>query len=204
MVTLVMTDTKWQRLWVTILTAAVWLTLLAPLPALAEQPLPVLEQIGADFQLTGSGGKPMGRSDFSGKIVMLTFGYTHCPDVCPTTLFAMKRLRVSLGDAAQNLRVVFITLDPERDTQAHLDTYVGYFGDGIVALTGTIAQIRGVTSSYKTFFEKRAAQGASEYIVAHSDFIYLLDGQGRTRAIYHHDEPIEKMAPDIRALLAEG
>lgn len=165
--------------------------------------LPVIEEIGGNFQLVGAEMQPVGLRDFRGKVVMLTFGYTHCPDVCPTTLLSMKRLRARLSSNSDRFVVLFVTLDPERDTPGIIGEFVEFFGEGIVGLSGDLRQIRNVTSIYKTTFKKVNSRGKAGYMISHSDFIYLIDWKGRTRGIYHHNDPLRKISEDVKALLAK-
>lgn len=182
------------------------LVILAGVPIIyysSARDLPVIDGIGGDFTLTGPGGRPFALSETRGKVVMVTFGYTHCPDVCPATLLQMKRLMARLGEAGENFRVLFVTLDPERDTAEVLTNYVGFFGPWVTGLTGSLDQIQDVTGSYRTFFKKSESGSKAGYLVAHSDFVYLLDHLGRTRVIYHYNEPLEKMVEDAKLLLAD-
>ena len=170
---------------------------------LGASQLEVLDEIGGPFTLTGEGGKQYTREDFTGKVVMLTFGFTNCPDVCPTTLFSMKRLRNKLSGPLDRFQVLFVTLDPERDPPDHLAKYVSHFGEGILGLGGDLEHIEAIAKAYKTKFFKRPLADTNTYTIAHSDFMYLLDGKGRTRGIYHHNEPLEKIIQDAQSLLEE-
>jgi len=169
-----------------------------------KESLPVIKEIGGGFSLVGEGGKPITLEDFRGSVVMLTFGFTTCPDICPTTLFSLKRLRAKLGDAAKDFKVIFVTLDPERDSPDHTAAYAGHFGPGVVGLGGNMQAIKETADRYKTkFFKKPIEGGEGAYTIAHSDFMYLLDAQGRTRAIYHHNDPLENIVADAQKLLDE-
>ncbi|MDH4248073.1 MAG: SCO family protein [Deltaproteobacteria bacterium] len=184
---------------------ALLVQLAVPLSAVqAEEALPVLDKIGGEFTLPGPKGKPVSRADFKGQVVMLTFGYTYCPDVCPTTLNAMKMLRKKLGADAARFQVLFITLDPERDTPERLERFVAYFGEGILSLHGSLKEIKTVTELYRARFMKQPSPDGKTYFVAHSDFLYLLDTKGRTRSLFHMDSPVDEMARDVRRLLSEG
>ena len=198
--------TLFFRGWLSALSALALLAVLLSPPAAfgAEESLPVLSKIGGEFTLKDAKGKPVTLSAFKGRLVMVTFGYTYCPDVCPTTLNAMKLLLKKLGADASRLQVVFITLDPERDTPERLEQFVTYFDKSILSLHGSLKEIKVVTELYRARFVKQPSPDGSTYFVAHSDFIYLLDVQGRTRALFHADSVVDEMAQDVRRLLKEG
>lgn len=170
----------------------------------SEEELPLMTKIGGEFTLNGPNGKKLSLSDFKGKVVLLTFGYTHCPDICPTILVSLKSLLAELGPDTENFRVLFTTVDPERDTPELLSRYVSHFGKEIIGLHGTMAEIKKVAKMYKSAFMKRLTEDPEVYFVAHTDFIYLIDDQGRTRAVYHHDENVNVLARDVRQLLRGG
>ena len=184
-------------------TMAVFVLGLAGPPQPTAAGLPVLKEIGTDFQLLGPRGRAFRLKDFRGKVVMLSFGYTHCPDVCPTTLQKLARVRKGLKGKAKDLRLLFITLDPERDTPQVLEKYVAFFGESILGLTGTRQQIKAVAAGFKTVFRKNTgSKSKAGYLISHGDFIYLLDRAGRTRALYHHNTPTWKISADVYALVA--
>ena len=194
--------------WITIfllvlLTLLIGWRVLLSISVADDSQLPIIKDIGGNFELVGTEMQPVGLRDFRGKVVMLTFGYTHCPDTCPTTMLRMKRLRARLNSNRDRFVVLFVTLDPERDTPRIMGEYVEYFDAGIVGLTGALGQIRNVTSIYKTTFKKVNSRSKAGYMISHSDFIYLIDGKGRTRGIYHHNEPLQKISGDVQALLAK-
>lgn len=157
--------------------------------------------IGGDFTLTGTDGKPVSLGDFKDKTVLLFFGYTYCPDVCPTTLFTLKRVRSMLGGKASQLSTLFITIDPERDTLEILKSYEAYFGPSVIALTGSSQQIAKVAALYRSSYQKEETGNASEYLIGHTDFIFLIDGQGLTRSMYRSHTPAQKIVDDILELI---
>ncbi|MCF7821787.1 MAG: SCO family protein [Mariprofundaceae bacterium] len=170
-------------------------------PGKAQAELGVMSGIGGNFTLTGTNGKPVSLSDFNDKIVMIFFGYTHCPDVCPTALSTMEAVKSKLGSKASRVQNIFISVDPERDTPEKVTAYVGYFGDGNVGLTGTPQEIAKVAAQYRMSYKKIASEGATGYLVDHMDFIYLIDTEGRIRALHRSTSSVEKMASDVLSLL---
>ncbi len=172
-------------------------------PLKAAEPLPIYDQWGGDFTLTDQHGLDISLSDFKNKVILLNFGYTHCPDICPNTLFLLRNTIKLLGNDAVNVQVLFITLDPERDYPERLKTFVEYFDPTFVALTGTLTQIQAVAKPYGMKFEKEYYGDKSEleYSVAHSNIIYLLDQQHRVRQLIKINAPAEYIAQDIRKLL---
>ena len=156
-----------------------------------------------DFPLPDADGKPRGIKDFAGKVVVLFFGFTRCPDICPTTLAEIANAVKSLGTAdAERVQVLFITVDPERDTAEALSAYVGAFDPRFVALRGDAAATQRVAKDFKIYYEKRK-QGET-YTVDHSAQAYVLDAQGRLRLLVRHDRIDKDLAPDLRTLLREA
>ncbi|HUK05115.1 MAG TPA: SCO family protein [Burkholderiales bacterium] len=160
---------------------------------------------GADFgkalSLTGHDGNPRTLADFRGKLVVLSFGYTHCPDVCPTTLADTAAALKQLGAAAARVQVLFVTVDPERDTPALLAQYVPAFDPSFLGLTGDAAAIEKAAKEFKIFYEKRPGAAPGAYTVDHSAQSYVLDGEGRLRLIERNDRLAQDLAEDLRALL---
>ncbi len=134
---------------------------------------------GGAFSLVNSDGQPVNESVLKGKWSVVFFGFTYCPDVCPTTLADLAQAKVRLGPKADKLQVVFISVDPDRDTPAQLKAYLSNdaFPKGTLGLTGTPDQIRSVTSAYKVYYEKSGTGG--DYVVNHSSASYLMDPKGR-------------------------
>jgi protein SCO1/2 len=148
----------------------------------SDPPLPVLDTLGGEFALPGTLGAISRLADFRGDVVLLTFGYTGCPDVCPTVLSRMRDVIEALpAEHADRVRPVFITLDPARDTVDRLVPYLGFFGGRFVGLTGSEAQIGEVASAYKVFVERVQPGSHGGGPISHSTEIYLLDGEGRVR-----------------------
>ena len=159
--------------------------------------------VGGPFTLTDQHGKRRSLSDFRGKLVLLYFGYTYCPDVCPTDLLAMARLMALMGADAEKLQPVFVTLDPARDTAAVLRDYAAAFDARFVALRGTEAETRRVATLYKTYYEKVGAAGSKNYVIDHTAFIYLIDREGRYVAFFPPGTTPERMQVMVREALAQ-
>jgi protein SCO1 len=158
----------------------------------------------ADFTLIAHDGKPYPFSNLSGKLVVLYFGYTSCPDVCPTTLSDLKRTRARLGQQADRVQFLFITIDPERDTPERLQMYVPSFDPSFIGLTGTEAQLAPVWKTYGVYRAKQASESALGYLMDHSSQVYVIDPRGNLRETFAFGETYENMAQDIQHLLSEA
>ena len=162
---------------------------------------------GADFgkelALTGHDGKPRTLADFHGRFVVLFFGYTHCPDICPTTLVDMAEVMKKLGKDAARVQVLFVTVDPERDTPEVLAKYVPAFDPGFLGLSGDAAATQRAAKEFKIFYEKRAGSTPSSYTVDHSGQSYVIDPLGKLRLFVRHDRIAQDLADDLRTLLTE-
>jgi protein SCO1 len=161
-------------------------------------------QVGGPFALTDQFGSPRSLRDFQGKFVLLYFGYAFCPDVCPTDLAAMAQAIRALGSQGDKVLPVFVTLDPERDTQELLRSYVAAFHPRFVALRGTEDEVRRVATAYKVYFEKVTPPGSSAYLIDHMAFVFLLDREGNYLAFFPPGTSAERMAVMIREVLAKG
>ncbi|MES2561161.1 MAG: SCO family protein, partial [Pseudomonadota bacterium] len=157
--------------------------------------------VGGPFTLTDHDGNTRRLSDFRGKVVLLYFGFTYCPDVCPTDLLVISEVMQRLGADALRVQPIFITLDPERDTPGMLRSYVTSFHPSFVALTGTQARVRAVATAYKVFFEKVQPAGTPTYFIDHMSFTFLIDAQGRYVGALPRGTPPERMAPVVRDAL---
>lgn len=156
---------------------------------------------GRDFALTDSTGQPRRLADYKGKAVVIFFGYTQCPDVCPTTLMGMTEVMKLLGDVAAKVQVLFVTLDPERDTPELLTAYVKQFNPSFVALRGDAAATAATAMEFKVFYQKQPGSTPKTYSLDHSANSYLYDPQGRLRLYVRYGEEPAKIAADIRLLL---
>ncbi|QOZ82435.1 MULTISPECIES: SCO family protein [Chromobacterium] len=156
--------------------------------------------IGGDFTLTDHQGQRRSLSQYQGKVVALFFGYTHCPDVCPTTMLEYAAAVKQLGDKAGQVQVLFVSIDPERDTPQVLAGYVPHFNRGFVGLTGTVGEVEQIKNQYK-IVAQRVNQPGGGYSVDHSAGSYLLDKQGRLRVFEAYGTPSASLAHDIEQLL---
>ena len=157
---------------------------------------------GHTLELADHHGKPRRLEDFRGKAVVLFFGFTHCPDVCPTTLAELANEIKKLGPQQERVQVLMVSVDPERDTPEALAKYVTAFDPRFLALRGDLEATRKVAAEFKIYFEKRK-QGDS-YTVDHSAQSYVIDPQGRLRLLVRHDRIGQDLAPDLRTLLRAG
>ncbi len=167
---------------------------------------PALEryEIGGGFELTNQRGALTRLSDFAGKAVLLFFGYTYCPDVCPATLARMREVKAVLPpEDAARFTVALISVDPARDTPQRLGRYVEFFDPGFVGLTGSEDQLTEVAYRYGARFAIPAGQPEEGHLVHHSTFGYLIDPAGHVRALYRGEEPVEAIAANVRAVLEE-
>jgi cytochrome oxidase Cu insertion factor (SCO1/SenC/PrrC family) len=135
--------------------------------------------VGGPFELTDQTGHQRTDADFRGKLVVLYFGYTYCPDVCPAELQSISLALDSLGAAAEAVQPLFITVDPERDNPARLADFVSSFHPRLIGLTGSLAEVRKTAIAYRTFFVKNSAATPGDYSVDHTGFIYLVGKDGR-------------------------
>lgn len=155
---------------------------------------------GEDFLLTGTDGMQYRLSDFKGKVVLIFFGFTQCPDVCPTALFRAAEVKKLLGEDGDQLQVIFITVDPERDTPQVLDAYVNAFDPSFLGLYGDLDQTAKTARDFKVFYQK-VPTGAS-YTMDHTAITYVYDRNGSLRLGLRHSQTAEEYAEDIRHILA--
>jgi len=163
---------------------------------------------GAEYarklDLPDADGKPRSLGDFKGKVVVVFFGYTQCPDVCPTTMAELSQVRRALGPDGERLQGVFVTVDPERDTGTVLKAYVDNFNAGFVGLRGNAQQTQQAAREFKVFFAKVPGKTESSYTVDHTAGAYIFDPQGRIRLFSRHGAGAKALEDDIRALLRES
>jgi len=151
------------------------------------------------LNLTDQHGQARSLADFRGQVVMLFFGFVQCPDVCPTALARAAEVMHALGDDAQRVQLLFVTVDPERDTPEVLRAYVGAFDPSFLALTGSVDEIRTATGEFRVYF--RQVPTGSSYTVDHSAMTYLIDPQGEPRVVLRHEQSTEDYLHDVRLLL---
>ena len=158
-------------------------------------------QIGGPFALTDQNGVIRTEKDYRGKYMLVFFGYTYCPDVCPTTLAVMSAALDKLGARADKIVPLFITVDPKRDTPEKLKSYLGSFGPRFVGLTGDPKDIAAVTKEYRVYYREHAGENGGEYTVDHSGVVYLMDPGGAFVANYSLETSPEAMAADLAKTL---
>jgi protein SCO1/2 len=159
---------------------------------------------GGDFTLSAHTGKPVKASDFSGKVVIMFFGYTHCPDICAPTLVKLDQAVKRLGDEAKNVQVLFITVDPEHDTVKQLAGFIPPFNPSFIGLTGSDKEIAAVASEYKVAYGKNLQSKPGQVLVDHSTGILVKDRKGKLRLLVKNSVTVEDLDHDIRVLLKEG
>jgi protein SCO1/2 len=160
------------------------------------------DNIGRDFHLVDHHGQPRQLADFRGKVVVLFFGYTQCPDVCPTTLSTMAEVMRQLGDAASKVQVLFITLDPDRDTRELLAAYVPQFHADFLGLSGDAQTTAATAREFHVYYLKQGGSAENSYSIDHTANSYIYDPQGRLRLLANYGETAEHISSDIRQLLA--
>ncbi len=156
---------------------------------------------GRELSLTDHNGKPRTLADFKGKVVILFFGFTQCPDICPTTLGASAAALNLLGSDADKVQVLFVTLDPARDTPEVLSKYAPAFNPTFLGLYGNEAATAVAAKEFKVFFQKQPGKDGN-YTIDHTAASYAIDTQGRLRLYMKHGETPDQMAADIKLLLA--
>jgi protein SCO1/2 len=161
---------------------------------------PLAAAIGGPFSLVDQNDKPFTDANLKGKWQLVFFGYTHCPDVCPTTLNDLSLALDQLGDKKSQVGIVFISVDPERDTPAVLKSYIESFGGPVEALTGSPDAVAQAAKDYKVYYAKHARSDGG-YDMDHSALIYIMDPQGRFTATFTPDDQPEKMAERLKKLL---
>ncbi|MCP4417869.1 MAG: SCO family protein [Chloroflexi bacterium] len=156
-----------------------------------------------NFTLTGPDEQPVSLIDFRDKVTMLYFGYTFCPDVCPATMVELRDAIEILGKRSEDVQVIMITLDPERDTAEVLEEYVAHFDDSFIGLTGTSDELIAVTAPMGIFHERHEGSAASGYLIDHTATVAVLDKDGKLRLIYPFGITGEEMAADLWYLVRE-
>jgi protein SCO1/2 len=154
-------------------------------------------------RLVGPDGRARSLDDFKGRVTVLLFGFTHCPDLCPTVLSDLSVVLDQLGEDRDRVQIAFITIDPERDTPDVLRDYMGAFGPNYLGLTGEPDAIRGAANAFKVFFQKIPLPDG-DYTMDHSAVIYVLDPQARVRLMFTANHRLEDIAHDILELLGEA
>jgi protein SCO1/2 len=161
--------------------------------------------VGGPFTLTDHTGKRVTDNDFRGRYMLVYFGYTWCPDVCPTELQVISAALDRLGDEARRIRPIFVTVDPERDTVAQMADYVANFHASLVGLTGSPEEIAGVAKAYRVYYAKAKSEGSeTDYTVDHGSLIYLMDPQGKFVTHFTYGTDPEKLAQGLAKAIGGG
>jgi protein SCO1/2 len=160
-------------------------------------------QVGGPFHLVDHNGTPVADADYRGRWMLVYFGYTFCPDACPTELQTIAAALDKLGADAAKVAPLFITVDPQRDTPQVLASYVKLFDDRIIGLTGTPAQIADVARAFRVYYARAAAKDDAAYVMDHSSFVYLMDPKGRLAAMFSQDTSVDDMAAGIQERISQ-
>jgi len=157
--------------------------------------------LGRDMAMVDGAGQLRTLADYKGRVVVVFFGFTHCPDVCPTAMAQLAQTMTLLKDEARNVQVLMITVDPERDTPEKLDAYAKAFNPSFTGLSGSTAQLLKTAQSFKAFYSKEPGASRDEYTMNHSSSFYILDQKGDARVLVNGNASAEAIAGDIKRLL---
>ncbi len=163
-------------------------------PAVPAPDITLLSSQGGDYRLVSR----------TGKFILLFFGYTHCPDVCPTTLYEMKEIKATLKEKAENIEFVFVTVDPERDTQEQLTRYLSSFDESFFGLTGSTKQLETVWKDYGVYREIQETDNSLGYLVDHTSRLYLINPQGELMMTYLYETTLEEIVSDLKYLIKKA
>ncbi len=155
-------------------------------------------QIGGAFTLEDTNKKPVHDTDFMGKWMLVYFGFTYCPDVCPLGLATISQVMTMLGEDASKVQPLFITLDPERDTPEQLKSYLSHFNDRIIGLTGSAEQVKNAAAAYRVYHNKVAEKDSTNYLIDHSAFMYLMDTNGNYVTHFAPDATVAQIAGALK------
>lgn len=158
--------------------------------------------VGGPFTLVDTTGKTVSDESFRGRWMLIYFGYTFCPDVCPTELQAVAASLDQLGPLADKVAPIFITIDPERDTQAAMAQYVKLFDDRLIGLTGTAAQIAAAAKAYRVYYARAESKTAGTYLMDHSSFLYLMGPDGTLRQLIKPGTSAPEIAATIKTMMS--
>ena len=157
--------------------------------------------IGGPFSLVNQDGERVTEKDFRGKYMLVYFGYTYCPDICPAELQVMSAALDELGEKAENVTPVFITVDPERDTVEQMKSYVGNFHPRLVGLTGSKEDVQAAAKAYRVYYARAKSDSATDYLMDHASIVYLMSPEGEYLAHFAYGTGVEKMAKGIAKFL---
>ncbi len=166
--------------------------------------IPPTNTIGGPFSVVDQSGAPVTDKDLAGRPTAMFFGYTFCPDVCPTTLAEMSEWLKALGPAGERLQVVFVTVDPTRDTPEKLKDYLGSFDPHIRGFTGSPEAIGGILKAYRVFARKVPSETGGDYLMDHTAGIYLMNAKGLFVGLINYQEDSDKAIAKLKALIAQG
>lgn len=161
-------------------------------------------KIGGEFELTSQFNQPYSSTDAHGKVVMLFFGFTHCPDVCPNTLSTVQTVLGQLGGKAEQVQPIFITVDPQRDRPEILESYLQYFGNNYIGLTGTSEEVDKVVKQYQGFYSYEGDVADGQYSVDHTSNLYILNTLGQVTNIIPYGLPPQAITKAINKILDEA
>ncbi len=185
-----------RRLAVPLAALVLGLCVLGAALVLISSPRPAPSAIAGTFSLVDHDGNPVSEKDFSGKPYLVFVGFTHCPDICPTTLFQMSEVLRATGEEGRDLRALFISVDPERDKPEVLKSYLGSFDERIRGLTGEPAAVEAALKSYRGYARKVPTKDG-DYTMEHSAFVYLMDSKGCFVSTFNLNRPPEDAARDL-------
>jgi protein SCO1/2 len=195
-----------MRAWLATACAAAAFTLAGCQPASPPPTFEATDITGAafarDFRLTDHNGRDRALADFRGKVVAVFFGYVHCPDVCPTTLSDFALALQQLGADAGRVQVIFVTVDPQRDTPELLKQFVPAFNPGFLGMYTDAASLKQLAKEYKVVYQKTSVKAADDYLIDHSAGTYIYDPQGNLRLLMPYGSSPDAIAKDLKALLA--
>lgn len=174
----------------------------------AKQSFKAIDITGADYgralSLPDQNGQVRTLADFKGKVTVVFFGYTQCPDVCPTTMAELAQVKKALGQDGERIQGVFVTVDPERDTPERLKAYMASFDPSFVALRGTPEQTLATAKDFKVYYNKVPGKSEGSYTMDHTAGSYIFDASGRLRLFTRYGSGAEALTSDLKALLAAG
>jgi protein SCO1/2 len=191
-----MTSDRLRRLAVPLIALSIALAVLGATLFLTLRPQDQADGIGGSYALVSHDGRPVTEQTFRGKPHLVFFGFTHCPDVCPATLFNISEALRATGERGRDLRALFISVDPERDTPAVLKEYVSSFDERIVGLTGSQAQVDAAVKAFRSFARKAPGKDG-DYTMEHTSYVYLMDKAGRFVGTFGVTRPPEQAAADL-------
>lgn len=186
---------------------ALWLALIELAACTGPQPPFLLQNITGlmpqlEFNLTDQDGHPVSAENFRGRVVLLYFGYTQCPDACPAMLATLQQALRTIGAGAAGVRVLFVSVDPQRDTAAVLRRYVGYFGRQFVGLRGDETALNALTRRYRVAYHREKPDAHGYYAVDHSSAVFIFDRTGEARLLAGSTSSAGTIASDLKRLLA--